>query len=139
MEYLDQDILGNPLKNWIIAFSILGVSYVLGKVIFWIFSNVLQKITAKTKNKLDDIFSGLFWVGNKAIDLGLADGIGAIKPILEEKFGKKIKIKIISQKKSLLQQKYFLLSLEQLELELNHLYQVLRSLPLYQNLYCLIQ
>ena len=55
MEYLDQDILGNPLKNWIIAFSILGFSYVLGKVIFWIFSNVLQKITAKTKNKLDDI------------------------------------------------------------------------------------
>ena len=55
MEYLDQDIFGNPLKNWIIAFSILGVSYVLGKVIFWIFSNVLQKITAKTKNKLDDI------------------------------------------------------------------------------------
>ena len=58
------------------------------------------------QNKLDDIFSGLFWVGNKAIDLGLADGIGAIKPILEEKFGKKIKIKIISQKKSFLQRRF---------------------------------
>ena len=58
------------------------------------------------QNKLDDIFSGLFWVGNKAIDLGLADGIGALKPILEEKFGKKIKIKMISQKKSFLQRRF---------------------------------
>ncbi len=58
------------------------------------------------QNKLDDIFSGLFWVGKKAIDLGLADGIGAIKPILEKKFGKKIKIKIISQKKSFLQRRF---------------------------------
>ena len=58
------------------------------------------------QNKLDDIFSGLFWVGNKAIDLGLADGIGALKPILEEKFGKKINIKMISQKKSFLQRRF---------------------------------
>ena len=58
------------------------------------------------QNKLDDIFSGLFWVGNKAIDLGLADGIGALKPILELKFGKKIKIKMITQKKSFLQRRF---------------------------------
>jgi signal peptide peptidase SppA len=58
------------------------------------------------QNKTDDIFSGLFWVGNKAIDLGLADGIGSLKPILEEKFGKKIKIKMISQKKSFLQRRF---------------------------------
>ena len=49
MEYLDQVILGNPLKNWIIAFSILGFSYVLGKVIFWMFSNIFQKLATKTK------------------------------------------------------------------------------------------
>lgn len=55
MEYLQQVILGNPLKNWIIALSILGFSYVLGKVIFWMFSNIFQKLTAKTNNKLDDV------------------------------------------------------------------------------------
>ena len=55
MEYLQQVILGNSLKNWIIAFSILGFSYVLGKVIFWIFSNIFQKLAAKTNNKLDDV------------------------------------------------------------------------------------
>ena len=31
------------------------------------------------------IFSGLFWVGDKAIDLGLADGIGSITQILQKK------------------------------------------------------
>ena len=55
MEYLQQVILGNSFKNWIIAFSILGFSYVLGKVIFWIFSNIFQKLAAKTNNKLDDV------------------------------------------------------------------------------------
>ena len=58
------------------------------------------------QEKLEEIFSGLFWVGNKAIDLGLADGVGSLKPILEKKFGKKIKIKMITQKKSFLQRRF---------------------------------
>ena len=57
------------------------------------------------QSKFDDIFSGLFWVGNKAIELGLADGIGSINQVLEKKFGKKIKIKMINQKKSFLQRR----------------------------------
>mgnify|MGYP001268239966 CR=1 FL=1 len=58
------------------------------------------------KTKLEEIFSGLFWVGNKAVDLGLADGIGSITQVLESKFGKKIKIKMINQKKSFLQRRF---------------------------------
>ena len=58
------------------------------------------------KTKLKEIFSGLFWVGDKAIDLGLADGIGSITQVLENKFGKKIKIKMINQKKSFLQRRF---------------------------------
>ena len=61
---------------------------------------------AKLKqNKIDEIFSGLFWVGNAAIDLGLADGIGSLTQILENKFGKKTKIRMINQKKSFLQRR----------------------------------
>ena len=56
--------------------------------------------------KLEEIFSGLFWVGDKAIDLGLVDGIGTITQVLEKKFGKKIKIKMINQKKSFLQRRF---------------------------------
>ena len=57
------------------------------------------------QSKIDDIFSGLFWVGKKAIDLGLVDDIGSINEILQKKFGKKVKIKSINQKKSFLQRR----------------------------------
>ena len=57
------------------------------------------------QNKFDDIFSGLFWVGSRAIEYGLADGIGSISEILENKYGKKVNIKMINQKKSFLQRR----------------------------------
>ena len=47
----------------------------------------------------------MFWVGKKAIDLGLADGLGSIYDIIQQRFGKKAKIKIIDQKKSFIQRK----------------------------------
>ncbi len=58
------------------------------------------------QNNIEEIFSGLFWVGQKGIDLGLADGLGSINEIIENKFGKKAKVKIIDQKKSFLQRKF---------------------------------
>jgi len=57
------------------------------------------------KNKEKEIFSGLFWVGNKALDFGLVDGIGSIDTILKTKFGKNVNIKLIDQKKSFIQRK----------------------------------
>ena len=47
----------------------------------------------------------MFWIGKQGIDLGLADGLGHINEVVENKFGKKAKIKIIEQKKSFLQRK----------------------------------
>ena len=52
-----------------------------------------------------EVFSGLFWVGKKGVELGLADGVGSINEVIKEKFGKKAKIKIIDQKKSFLQKR----------------------------------
>ena len=57
------------------------------------------------KSNEKEIFSGLFWVGNKAVDLGLVDGIGNINDILKSKFGEKTKIKMIEPKKSFIQKK----------------------------------
>ena len=54
MTYLNQEIFGNPVEKWLIALGILLGSFVLVKVIYWMFSNIFQKITSKTKNKLDD-------------------------------------------------------------------------------------
>ena len=57
------------------------------------------------KNQEKEVFSGLFWVGNKALDFGLVDGIGSMNTILKDRFGKNYKIKYIDQKKSFIQRK----------------------------------
>ena len=64
-----------------------------------------EDIKRLKKNKDKEIFSGLFWVGNKALELGLVDGIGHLNGVLKNKFGDKIKIKMIEQKKSFIQRK----------------------------------
>jgi serine protease SohB len=50
-----------------------------------------------------DLFTGEIWIGKKAIDVGLVDGIGHLKPFFEKKYGKKVKINIFGGKKSILQ------------------------------------
>jgi signal peptide peptidase SppA len=75
-----------------------------------IHENFISYVTSRRGSKIkdsdfDEVFSGLFWVGNRAIELGLADGIGSIYNVIKEKFGKKAKIKFIDQKKSFIQRK----------------------------------
>ena len=75
-----------------------------------IHENFIEYVKSRRGSKLlssaeDEIFSGLFWVGKKGVDLGLADGIGSINQIIREKYGNKSKIKIIDQKKSFLQKR----------------------------------
>ena len=50
-----------------------------------------------------DLFTGEIWIGKKAIDVGLVDGIGHLKPFFEKKYGKKVRINIFGGKKSILQ------------------------------------
>ena len=75
-----------------------------------IHENFIEYVKSRRGSKLlssaeDEIFSGLFWVGKKGVDLGLADGIGSINQIIRKKYGNKAKIKIIDQKKSFLQKR----------------------------------
>ena len=51
------------------------------------------------------MFSGEFWSGSKAKDLGLIDGIGNAHEILKEKFGDDVVIKKFEKSKSWLSQK----------------------------------
>ncbi len=44
-----------------------------------------------------DLFSGEFWLGRKAIGLGLADGIGDIRTVLRERYGRKVVIRKIGR------------------------------------------
>ena len=56
-------------------------------------------------NKQSEIFSGLFWVGNKAIELGLADEVGSLQSTIKSRYGQKTKIKFIENRKSFVQKK----------------------------------
>ena len=47
----------------------------------------------------DSIFTGAFWSGEKALKLGLIDGIGEIRTVLRQRFGNKVKLKFINKKK----------------------------------------
>ena len=50
--------------------------------------------------RLDDseLFSGDFWLGENSVKIGLADGIGEIRAILRERYGKKVIIRYIGRR-----------------------------------------
>ncbi len=65
------------------------------------FIDVVEKSRgSKLKKSEIELFSGEFWSGTKAMDLGLIDGIGSVNQILREKFGEDIVIKKFEKTKS---------------------------------------
>ena len=71
--------------------------------IFKNFKDIVLKSRIKKINKQNkNIFSGSFWAGKEAIKLGLVDGIGDLKTIMEKKFGEKLRYVPIKPKKSFL-------------------------------------
>jgi len=57
------------------------------------------------KNSGIELFSGEFWTGKKAKDLGLIDGLGNADQILREKFGDEVEIKKFGKPKGWLAKK----------------------------------
>lgn len=43
-----------------------------------------------------EIFSGLFWTGNRGLELGLVDGLGDMREELKRRYGDKVKLELIS-------------------------------------------
>ena len=71
--------------------------------IFKNFKEIVLKSRGKKINKKNkNIFSGSFWAGKEAIKLGLVDGIGDLKTVMEKKFGEKLRYIPIKPKKSFL-------------------------------------
>ncbi len=49
----------------------------------------------------DDLFTGEFWTGNKAVELGLIDGLGDVWSKMRELFGKDVELRLIKPKRGL--------------------------------------
>ncbi len=45
------------------------------------------------------LFSGAFWTGRKALELGLIDGLGALRPVLRERFGETVRLRLIDDRR----------------------------------------
>ena len=70
------------------------------------FINVVEKSRgSKLKKSEIELFSGEFWSGSKAKDLGLVDSIGDANQILKEKFGEDVVIKKFEKSKGWLSKK----------------------------------
>ena len=66
---------------------------------------VEQSRGSKLKKDQIELFSGEFWSGSKAKELGLVDGIGNANQILKEKFGEDVVIKKFEKSKGWLSKK----------------------------------
>lgn len=64
----------------------------------------IDMVKARRGGKLADdptIFSGLFWTGMKARQLGLIDGLGHARDVMRRDFGDKVKLELVSGSRSL--------------------------------------
>ncbi|MEL6582283.1 MAG: S49 family peptidase [Pseudomonadota bacterium] len=57
----------------------------------------------RLKEDTPELFSGRIWVGQQAVDVGLADGLGHLVPKMKEIFGDKTRFAVSAQKRSLFQ------------------------------------
>lgn len=73
MEFLNNTYYGNTVQDWLISLGIILFAVLLGKVVYWLFSRIIKKVTAKTKTRLDDIIVDL--VEEPVIFMLIASGI----------------------------------------------------------------
>ena len=57
---------------------------------------------SKLKADEETLMNGEVWLGREAKELGLIDGLGTLPEVLREKFGKKVRLKPLKQRRSLL-------------------------------------
>ncbi|WP_171209039.1 MULTISPECIES: S49 family peptidase [unclassified Ruegeria] len=70
-----------------------------------IHGNFIDHVKARRGDKLDqsaELFTGEVWLARRAQELGLIDGIGHLKPKMQERFGDKVKFRRYGQRKPLL-------------------------------------
>lgn len=57
---------------------------------------VRERRAGRLKAEEDILFDGEFWTGLRAVELGLADRVGHLRPVLREKFGPKVRLRAVT-------------------------------------------
>jgi serine protease SohB len=64
---------------------------------------VRQRRAGKLQGDEGMLFSGEFWTGKRGLELGLVDGIGELRAVLQARYGAKVHLPVIAARKRLLQ------------------------------------
>jgi len=67
--------------------------------------NVKEARGAKLKGEDKELFSGAFWAGTRALELGLIDAIGDVHQVVKEKYGAKTEVRFIEKPRGFLERK----------------------------------
>ena len=54
-DFLAKTFYGNTINEWAIAFAIMVAAALVGKTLYWFFTTIVRRLTAKTQTNLDDI------------------------------------------------------------------------------------
>lgn len=65
----------------------------------------IDHVTARRGDRLqsDDLFTGEFWTGRRAVELGLADGVAHLVPKMQELYGEKVRLVPVGIRRGLFQ------------------------------------
>ncbi|MGV8998495.1 MAG: S49 family peptidase [Parvibaculaceae bacterium] len=63
------------------------------------FKNLVRRSRGERLKVTDDLFTGAFWAAGGATSRGLIDGLGDLRGIMREKFGDKVKLRVVGGRK----------------------------------------
>ncbi len=61
---------------------------------------VRQRRAAKLAAGEETVFSGAFWTGRRAVELGLIDGIGDLRSVMRARYGDDVKLKTVGDERA---------------------------------------
>ncbi len=67
--------------------------------------NFIAQVKARRGAKLvadESLFTGEFWVGTRAVELGLADGLGHLVPMMQARYGEKVRFRTYGMRRPFL-------------------------------------
>ncbi len=69
-------------------------------------SLVRERRGKRLKAREKDLFSGAFWTGTRALEMGLIDGIGDLRSVMRAKFGDRVKLKPVARRQPFLRRRF---------------------------------
>lgn len=66
------------------------------------FIDLVKRSRGARLKEHEDLFTGAYWTGKTAVELGLGDGIGDLRSVLRGRFGDKVKLPVVAASQGLL-------------------------------------